>query len=117
MSQLSLFDFGVLKKRKPDESVSDQNDSSASEQPESSVASEPQAKKQKTATNASKPTTKLRMFQPEWLKQFEWLEYDDKTKRMFCKVCRAANSKNSFTKEGAGALHFSFHLLHAWLTV
>lgn len=79
MSQRSLLDFGVSKKRKADdESVS--------------VA-------KKTKTDAS---SKSRVFQDNWLKQFDWLEYDSASKRMFCKTCRAANIQNPFTKEGAG---------------
>ena len=93
MAQQSLFDFGISKKRKAD----DASDCLASESELS--------KKQKTVSisdTVTKPASKSRVFQTPWLKQFEWLEYNEDSKRMFCKVCRAANCKNSFTKDGAG---------------
>ena len=34
-----------------------------------------------------KPTLgNSRVFQPQWLKQFDWLEYDAETKRLFCRT-------------------------------
>ncbi|KAH3866814.1 hypothetical protein DPMN_029937 [Dreissena polymorpha] len=43
--------------------------------------------------------TKVRAFQTVWCKKFE---FNGESKKMFCKVCHAANKQNSFTKEGAG---------------
>lgn len=85
MSQRTLLDFGLgnSKKRK-------QNETEAVQQPAKKAATE----------------TKVRCFQAAWLKQFGWLEFDSQLNRMFCKVCRAANKQNSFTKEGAGVHYY-----------
>lgn len=100
MSQRSLFDFGVSKKRKADES--DRADSLESDQHDDLSVISVQPKKQKTDSDSPKGPSKLYEFQSGWLKKFEWLEYNAGSKHMFCNVCRAANSKNSFTREGAG---------------
>lgn len=51
------------------------------------------------------PKSKSRVFQKTWLTQFDWLEHNSNSNRMFCKVCRAAGVQNSFTKEGAGMVY------------
>ena len=51
-------------------------------------------------------------FQDVWFEQFDWLEYDAQSKRMFCKVCRAAKSKNIFSNEGAGVYIFVVLIAH-----
>ena len=88
MAKRSLSDVGVSQKRKADETSS---------------LSTPQ-KKSKSDANPGTPgsASKLRTFNSDWLEQFDWLEYDASNKRMFCKVCRAANVHSVFTKGGAG---------------
>ena len=88
MSQRSLLDFGLSvssNKRKNHED----NSQDVQTPPCKKLTSEP----------------KVRAFQTVWCKQFDLLEYNEESKRMFCKVCRAANKQNSFTKEGAGMLY------------
>ena len=93
MSQRSLFDCGVSKKRKAEE------ESSALT---SETCQSPAAKKPKSDSAPGSASSKSRVFQESWLKQFDWLEYDASSKRMFCKTCRAANIHSAFTSEGAG---------------
>ena len=92
MAQRSLFDFGVSKKRKADEAVSDATE-------DTSQTPSKQSKPDSTPGSASKVA---RTFNSDWLSQFDWLEYESSTKRMFCKTCRAANIQSVFTKGGAG---------------
>ena len=97
MSQHSLFECGVSKKCKADES--DLADLSASsDQPQ-------QPTKKQKPSSATTGKTHSR-FQDVWFDQFDWLEYDAQSKCMFCKVCRAAKSKNIFSNEGAGVYIF-----------
>ncbi|KAG8335876.1 hypothetical protein J6590_058656 [Homalodisca vitripennis] len=37
---------------------------------------------------------KGRTFQNSWLKTFKWIEWDTPTDKIFCKICREANSKS-----------------------
>ena len=89
MAQRSLFDLGVSKKRKPNE-----------DSMEIIVVQSVTKKSKPNATPGS--SSKSRAFQEAWKKQFDWLEYFEDSKRMFCKTCRAANISNSFTRDGAG---------------
>ena len=84
MSQRSIFDFGVSKKRRADDESTQNSENPATQKSKIDTAS------------------KSRVFQNCWLKQFDWLEYDSDSTHMFCKTCRAANIHNAFTKEGAG---------------
>ncbi|KAH3796647.1 hypothetical protein DPMN_150216 [Dreissena polymorpha] len=90
MSQRTLADFGISlsAKRKLEIDVNESNDEYESNQ--------------KTKNPKAIETPKSRVFQTTWLKQFDWLEFNEKTKRMFCKICCAAGLQNSFTKDGAG---------------
>ena len=98
MSQRSLLAFGihVSQKRKADS------------ESEKTVSSDQPAQKKCKTNSGSGSASNSRVFQPQWLKQFDWLEYDAETKRMFCRTCRASNIQNAFTKEGAGISLFSF---------
>ena len=58
-------------------------------------SSDQPTKKQKPSS--ATPGKAHSRFQDVW---FDWLEYDTQSKRMFCKVCRAAKSKNTFSNEG-----------------
>ena len=100
MSQRTLFECGVSKKRKAEESDLADNAESV---PTSAFSDQPQqsTKKQKPSSATTGKTHSR--FQDVW---FDWLEYDAQSKRMFCKVCRAAKSKNIFSNEGAGVYIF-----------
>ena len=42
-----------------------------------------------------------RKFKPEWLKDFEWLSYDDESDLMYCTWCRDGKKKNPFGTSGS----------------
>ena len=43
--------------------------------------------RKKCKTNSgSGSASNSRVFQPQWLKQFDWLEYDAEKKRLFCRT-------------------------------
>ena len=102
MSQRSLFECGVSKKSKDESDFAD----NAESVPTSASSDQPQqpTKKQKPSSATTGKTHSR--FQDVWFVQFNWLEYDAQSKRMFCKVCRAAESKNIFSNEGAGVCIF-----------
>ena len=68
----------------------------------------PSAKKSKPDSTPGSASKVARTFNSDWLSQFDWLEYESSTKRMFCKTCRAANIQSAFTKGGAGRFSFIF---------
>ena len=70
MSQRSLLAFGISQKRKAILSLRRQS------------RLQPAQKKCKT-NSGSGSASNSRIFQPQWLKQFDWLEYDAETKRLF----------------------------------
>ena len=74
LSQRSLPAFGISQKRKAD---------SESEKTEKSDQS---AQKKCKTNSGSGSASNSRVFQPQWLKQFDWLEYDAETKRLFCRT-------------------------------
>jgi len=39
-----------------------------------------------------------RSFNPEWIKSYPWLEYDETTKKMYCKWCRNKGFTNAMTE-------------------
>ena len=100
MSQRSLFECGISKKRKADES------DNAESVPTSASSDQPQQLTKKHKPSSATPGMTHSCFQDVWFDQFDWLEYDAQSKRMFCKVCRAAKSKNIFLNEGAGVYIF-----------
>ena len=69
MSQRSLLAFGISQKRKTDS------------ESEKTVSSDQPAQKKCKTNSGSGSASNSRVFQPQWLKQFDWLEYDAKTKR------------------------------------
>ena len=93
----------LKKKRKADESDLADNAESV---PTSASSDQPQqpTKKQKPSSATTGKTHSR--FKDVWFDQFDWLEYDAQSKRMFCKVCRAAKCKNIFSNEGAGVYIF-----------
>ena len=99
MSQRSLFEWGVSEKRKADESDLADNAVCAYIGLFWSASA---ADKETKTLSATTGKTHSR-FQDVW---FDWLEYDAQSKRMFCKVCHAAKSKNIFSNEGAGVYIF-----------
>ena len=103
MSQRSLFECGVSNKCKADES--DLADNAESVPVLASFDQPLQPTKKQKPSSATTGKTHSR-FQDVWFVQFDWLEYDAQSKRMFCKVCRAAKSKNIFSNEGAGVYIF-----------
>ena len=108
MAQRSLFECGVSKKRKADEAESDET----AEAPQTPSAKKAKPDSTSTPVSGSKVT---RTFNQDWLSQFDWLEYDSSTKRMFCKTCRAANIQSVFTKGGAGRCFFFFFFFFFFL--
>ena len=101
MTQRSLFDFCVSKKHKADKDLSVET----AETPQT-----PAAKMSKPDSVPGSGSKVTRTFNPVWITQYDWLEYDSSTKRMFCKTCRAANIQSVFTKGGAGrcCLYFAY---------
>ena len=82
MSQRSLFECGVSKKRKADESDLADNAESV---PTSASSDQPQqpTKKQKPSSATTGKTHSR--FQDVWFDQFDWLEYDAQSKCIFAK--------------------------------
>ena len=103
MSQHSLFECGVSKKRKADESDLADNAESV---PMLASSDQPQQPTKKQKLSSATPGKTHSRFHDVWFDQFDCLEYDAQSKRMFCKVCRAAKSKNIFSSEGAGVYIF-----------
>ena len=68
LSQHSLLTFGISQKRKAD-----------SESEKTVLSDQPAQKKCKT-NSGSGSAPNSRVFQPQWLKQFDWLEHDSETK-------------------------------------
>ncbi|UZO18345.1 uncharacterized protein OCT59_009660 [Rhizophagus irregularis] len=63
------------------------------------------SKKRKISKSCiSKRKTKAKInkkgFQKKWLKEFSWLKYDSKEKKMHCELCRFHGINIPFTKEG-----------------
>ena len=75
MSQRSLLACGISQKRKAD-SESKKTDSS----------DQPDQKKKCKANSGSGSASNSRVFQPQWLNQFDLLEYYAETKRLFCRT-------------------------------
>ena len=50
------------------------------------VASDQPAQKKCKTNSGPGSASNSRIFQPQWLKQFDWLEYDAETKRLCCKT-------------------------------
>ena len=100
---VSSSNAAFLKKRKADESDLADNAESV---PTSASSDQPQQPTKKQKTSSATPGKTHSRFQDVWLDQFDWLEYDAQSKRMFCKVCHAAKSKNIFSNEGAGVYIF-----------
>ena len=73
MLQRSLPACGISQKRKAD-----------SESEKTVLSYQPAQKKCKT-NSGSGSASNSRVFQLQWLKQFDWLEYDAETKRLFCR--------------------------------
>ena len=73
MSQRSLLVCGISQKRKADF------------ESEKTVSSDQPAQKKCKTNSGSGSASNSRVFQPQWLKQFDWLEYDAETKRLFCR--------------------------------
>ena len=107
MSQRSLFECGISKKRKADESDLADNGESV---PTSASSDQPQQPTKKQKPSSATPGKTHSCFQDVWFDQFDWLEHDAQSKRMFCKVCRAAKSKNIFSNEGAGVFIFEVYM-------
>ena len=70
LSQSSLLAFGISQKRKADS------------ESEKTVSFEQPAQKKCKTNSGSGSASNSRVFQPQWLKQFDWLEYDSETKRI-----------------------------------
>ena len=94
MLQHSLFECGISGKAYK----SDLADNAESV-PMSASSDQPQQPTKKQKPSSATPGKTHSRFQDVWFDQFDWLEYDAQSKRMFCKVCRAAKSKNIFSNE------------------
>ena len=109
MSLRSLFECGISKKCKADESDLTDNAESVPTSASSDQPQQPTKKKQPLSATPGKTHSR---FQDVWFDQFDWLTYEAQSKRMFCKVCRAAKSKNIFSNEGAGVYIFVVLMAH-----
>ena len=74
MSQRSLLAFGISQKGKADS------------ESEKTVSSDQPAQKKCKTNSGSGSASNSRVFQPQRLKQFDWLEYDAEIKRLFCRT-------------------------------
>ena len=74
LAQRSLLAFGISQKRKADS------------ESETTVSSDQPAQKKCKTNSGSGSASNSRVFQPQWLKQFDWFEYDSETKRLFCRT-------------------------------
>ena len=108
MSQRSLFECGVSKSKADESDLAD----NAESVPTSASSDQPQQPTKKQKPSSATPRKTHSRFQDVWFDQFYWLEYDAQSKRMFCKVCRAAKSKNIFSNEGAGVYIFVVLIAH-----
>ena len=95
--------------RKADESDLADNAESV---PTSASSDQPQQPTMIQKSSSATPGKTHSRFQDVWFDQFDWLEYDAQSKRMFCKVCRAAKSKNIFSNEGTGVYIFVVLIAH-----
>ena len=74
LAQHMLLPFGISQKRKAD-----------SESEKTVSSDQPAQKKCKTNSGSGSASNSL-VFQPQWLKQFDWLKYDSETKCLFCRT-------------------------------
>ena len=58
----------------------------ADSESEKTVSSDQPVQKKCKTNSGSDSASNFRVFQPQWLKQFNWLEYDAKTKLLFCRT-------------------------------
>ena len=72
LAQHSLLASGISQKRKADS--------------EKTVSSDQSAQKKCKTKSGSGSASNSRVFQPQWLKQFDWLEYASETMRLFCRT-------------------------------
>ena len=72
MSQRSLLAFGISLK--------------ADSESETTVSSDQPAQKKCKTNSGSDSASNSRVYQPQWSTQFDWLEYDVETKRLFCRT-------------------------------
>ena len=103
MSQRSLFECGVSKSKADKSDLAD----NAESVPTSDSSDQPTKKQKPSSATPGKTHSR---FQDVWFDQFA--EYDAQSKRMFCKVCRAAKCKNIFSNEGAGVYIFVVLIAH-----
>ena len=66
--------FGISQKHK------------AGSEPEKTVSSDQPAQKKCKTNSGSGSASNSGVLQPQWLKQFNWLEYDAETKLLFCRT-------------------------------
>ena len=98
MSQRSLFECGVPKSKADEPDLAD----NAESVPTSASSDQPTKKQKPSSATTGKPHSRFCTL----------LEYDAQSKRMFCKVGRAAKSKNIFSNEGAGVYIFVVLIAH-----
>ena len=108
MSQRSLFERGVSKGKADESDLAD----NAESVPTSAQSDQPQQSTKEQKPSSVTPGKTQSRFQHVWFDQFDWLEYDALSKRMFCKVCRAAKSKNILSNEGVGVYIFVVLIAH-----
>ena len=103
MSQRSIFECSVSKIHKADESDLADNAESV---PKSASSDQPQqpTKKQKPSSATTGKTHSR--FQDVWFDQFDWLEYDAQSKRMFCKVLSCREKQEHFLKWRCRCVYF-----------
>ena len=50
-----------------------------------------------TADVSDEKSSEKRDFQPRWLNEHHWLNYDKTTNKMFCNLCLSIGAKNALT--------------------
>ena len=66
-----------------------------------------------TADVSDEKSSEKRDFQPRWLNEHHWLNYDKTTNKMFCNLCLSIGAKNALT---SGTDNFKTSTLHRHVT-
>ena len=87
--------FTLLNKDRTCEPVSETQDSQAQDNSQS----DSEAADGSCSTDSGQSGSKIvRIFKPNWMTLYNWLEYDSEHKFMYCKLCTAAKKENGLCK-------------------
>ena len=95
MSKRSLFECGISKKRKADESDLSDN---AEFVPTSASSDQPQQPTKKHKPSSATPGKTHSRFQDVWFDQFSWLEYDAQSKTHVLQSLSCCEKQEHFPK-------------------